>query len=494
MVSPNVKSGVLMGCGSVTVVLGAIMAIFWPLIFTTQLQKMMVVTNTSMSFEIWRETPIPMYLEFHFFNITNANELLAGKREPIKVVEMGPYVYRESHKKVNITWNDNGTLTFYNQRYWHFEPEMSNGTLEDQITSINPIVVTIPYILRYQNRFIKEAVNLFMGGLQRNLFVTANVSNWLFEGISDPILNIASHFPNLPIDIPYDKFGWFYERNGSLEFDGSFNMNTGASDFSRLGNVEQWKFSNRTDYRDECGVVKGSTGELWAPELGQPEVNVFASDICTYMTLTKEKEVTVEGITGVQYSANNSVFDNGHHYPHMACYCEDNGIKEDCVPSGALNVSQCRFGAPAFVSLPHFLRADPIYASKIEGINATEDMNFRLALEMFTGMPLSVAAQLQINLLVRHVPHFSINNVLWDPDVLVPMFWFRQEVGVTPDYAAMARQALRLRYWVPYGLYALTVIGVVLLMGGIYVLLRKILKSPETQPILSSSESSSQES
>lgn len=76
---------------------------------------------------------------------------------------------------------------------------------------------------------------------------------------------------------------YLFQRNGSLEFDGSFNMNTGASDFSRLGNIEQWRFSNRTDYRDECGVVKGSTGELWAPEFGQPEVNVFASDICTWV-------------------------------------------------------------------------------------------------------------------------------------------------------------------------------------------------------------------
>jgi hypothetical protein len=31
------------------------------------------------------------------------------------------------------------------------------------------------------------------------------------------------------------------------------------------------------------------------------------------------------------------------------------------------------------------------------------EYNFRLSLEMFTGMPLQVAAQLQINLLVRHV-------------------------------------------------------------------------------------------
>lgn len=65
-----------------------------------------------------------------------------------------------------------------------------------------------------------------------------------------------------------------------MTYDGSFNMNTGASEFSMLGNIEMWQYSNRTFYRDECGVVRGSTGELWAPEFGQEEVFVFASDLC----------------------------------------------------------------------------------------------------------------------------------------------------------------------------------------------------------------------
>lgn len=70
-----------------------------------------------------------------------------------------------------------------------------------------------------------------------------------------------------------------------MEYDGAFLMNTGQADFSQLGNIEKWRYSDRTMYRDECGVVKGSTGELWAPELGQPEVTIFASDVCTYVTI-----------------------------------------------------------------------------------------------------------------------------------------------------------------------------------------------------------------
>ncbi|XP_028159774.1 protein croquemort-like [Ostrinia furnacalis] len=491
MVSPKVKSGLFMGFGATMVVIGAVMVVYWPPIFMSQLQRMMILSEDSMSFSIWRETPIPMFLECFLFNITNVDDILAGKNVTLQVAEMGPYVFRETHLKTNLSWNDNSTITFFNERWWHFVPEMSNGSLSDNITTINPVIATVAYTLRHRNALLNMFVDGFLRLYHRNLFLTANASAWLFDGIDDPVIDIAEQFPNLPINIPFDKFGWFYTRNGSIDYDGAFNMHTGASDFSQLGNIMEWRHSNRTTFRGECGKVQGSTGELWAPELGQPEVYIFASDICTYMILSKDKEVRVQGIDGVQYAANDSVFDNGYRYPHMACYCDE--VRDgNCLPPGALNVSECRYGAPAFVSLPHFLNADPYYPSKIEGLNPTSEHNFRLSLEMFTGMPLAVAAQLQVNMLVRHVGGISLNNVLPDPDTLVPMFWFRQELQTTPEYAAQARLALRLRYWVPYGLIALTVIGVILLVPGIIILFKRILRSSETRPILS--ESSSEES
>ncbi|XP_050668713.1 protein croquemort-like [Leptidea sinapis] len=487
MVSSAMKSGLLMGFGSVGVVVGAVMLVYWPSIFFAQLRRMMILTETSTSFGIWREIPIPMYLECYMFNITNVEEILAGKAAKISVQEVGPYVYRETHTKVDIEWNDNSTVTFYNERYWYYEPEMSNGSLSDLITSVNPIVVTIGHFMRHNHPILNIPVDAFLKMFHEHMFVTANVSKWMFDGIDDPVLTvIKTRFPKLPIDIPYDKFGWFYDRNGSKEFDGRFLMNTGASEFSNLGNVEKWKYSNRTLYRDECGEVRGSTGELWAPELGQQEITIFAPDICTYMTLAKNSSVRIDGIDGVMYVANRSVFDNGYNYPKMACYCDE--VRDrDCVPPGALNVSACRLGAPAFVSRPHFLYMDPHYPGKIDGLRPTEDMNFRLSLEMYTGMPLNVAAQLQINLLVRHVPAMTLNNRLPDGDTLVPMFWFRQEVRVTDRYARLARFALGLRSGMPYGFYVLTAIGVVLIMASIWILMKKLLRSPETSPILQNS-------
>lgn len=42
--------------------------------------------------------------------------------------------------QVNISWNENGTVTFKNQRFWYFQPHLSNGCLSDNVTSINPVL------------------------------------------------------------------------------------------------------------------------------------------------------------------------------------------------------------------------------------------------------------------------------------------------------------------------------------------------------------------
>lgn len=61
---------------------------------------MLILTPDSTSFGIWKDIPIPMYLEIFMFNITNVEDIIANKNVSIKVEQLGPYVYRENHRKV----------------------------------------------------------------------------------------------------------------------------------------------------------------------------------------------------------------------------------------------------------------------------------------------------------------------------------------------------------------------------------------------------------
>ena len=85
-----------------------------------------------------------------------------------------------------------------------------------------------------------------------------------------------------------------------------------------------------------------------------------------------------------RFYGDDSVFDNGTKYPERRCFCAKSqlfgttGIAnsvEECVPSGVRSVSKCRFGAPAFISFPHFYKADPSYLMNIKGLNPNPDLH-----------------------------------------------------------------------------------------------------------------------
>jgi hypothetical protein len=97
------------------------------------------IQNGTINYDNWKETPIPMYLEVYFFNWTNYEDVRNASIKP-KFDEMGPYVFLEKHIRVNVTWLENDTVVdYYQKRVWHFVPELSNGSLSDNVVNLNPI-------------------------------------------------------------------------------------------------------------------------------------------------------------------------------------------------------------------------------------------------------------------------------------------------------------------------------------------------------------------
>lgn len=86
------------------------------------------------------------------------------------------------------------------------------------------------------------------------------------------------------------------------------------------------------------------------------------------MSVTYVNTSTQEGVTGRKYSSDETIFDNGLKMKSHKCYCVG-----ECIPPGALNISLCKWGAPAFISLPHFYLADPSYRENIDGMNPSKE-------------------------------------------------------------------------------------------------------------------------
>lgn len=261
--------------------------------------------------------------------------------------------------------------------------------------------------MRHSNAVMKLVVNYMLNHKGGSMYVTKKASEWIFDGFQDELLDFLKE-SNVSMKIPFDKFGWFVARNGSANYDGRFNMFTGADDMNKLGILDLWDGKNVTEfYSGMCSQVRGTSGELWPPAMN-PKVPItfFTTDFCRSVTLFYDSPHVSRGIDGTKWIGTDHMFDNGQKYPDTACYCTGE-VCPDLMP-GVMNVSDCRFGAPAFVSYPHFYLADESYLNDIDGMNPSQEKHeFSIALEPFTGIPLDIYARLQINIMLQPVSHLE---------------------------------------------------------------------------------------
>ncbi|XP_071581059.1 protein croquemort-like [Temnothorax nylanderi] len=233
-----------------------------------------------------------MDFKFYMFNWTNAQEFLQKKsRVKPHFEELGPYVFREIDEKKHQVCNDNGTVTFQRNKIWMFEESLSNRSLTDEITNLNPIVAMVASLLKYKPPFLRKLVNGFMVRLGEKLVLTKSVNALIFEGLNDTSLDIAR---KIKVTLPYSQFAWVYGRNNSDSYDGTFNMLTGVDNLYDMGMLKELNYSNQTNnYQGLCGSIHGSLGDFWPPLVDNTThtVSLFIPDICT-KSLIREPRTT----------------------------------------------------------------------------------------------------------------------------------------------------------------------------------------------------------
>ncbi|KAF4527838.1 hypothetical protein B566_EDAN014639 [Ephemera danica] len=77
--------------GAFLTILGALIIALWPDIYQRFLFEELHLSESSTSYRLWRGTPVPLYIQFYFFNWTNPEDI-----ENMKPVlrEMGPYRFK----------------------------------------------------------------------------------------------------------------------------------------------------------------------------------------------------------------------------------------------------------------------------------------------------------------------------------------------------------------------------------------------------------------
>lgn len=481
--TPKCKKWTTFGFAIAFIVLGLFFSVFWTMIVEKILNYELGISSThTISYKMWKETPIPIYLSFHLFNWTNAAEVQKNSSIKPIFVECGPYTYYEHHVRDNVTFNDNGTISFYTRRTWKYVPEKSVGDLSDKITTFNPILATLGELIKYKHVIVQMGVNFFLEEKRTQLAITKTVDEYLFKGFDDPLLDLVRKLNITAFQIPFKKFGWFVDRNNSAVYDGFYNMFDGANGISNLGNVINWNYQSQVPYYEgECGRVKGSQGELWYPPHDQQTIEIFSSDLCSSLQLERREEFSQFGLRGYRYVGTAKNFDNGTNYPESRCFITKDFVGEQ--NSGVRNVSLCKFRAPALISYPHFYLADPSYLETIEGLKPDKDKHeMYLSLQPDTGLPLSVRAQIQLNLKMEQIKHIDLlSNV---QPRLMPAFWFSQQVELTEDLASPVKTILSLPSAGEYTGFTLLGLGALIAIIGFAVTYRRGWHDSEEEQLL----------
>ncbi|XP_069695598.1 protein croquemort-like isoform X2 [Periplaneta americana] len=427
-----IRNSVLVCVGLLLLVIGTLISVSYNTITHLITTKVLTLAPTSTIFHLWQKTPMPLSMKVYFFNWTNPEELMLEGFKP-NLVEVGPYYFKEYIEKTNVTWNQNRTISYAVRRTWITDEENSNGSLSDRILSLNAVAVSAAYAERHSNSLLRYTLSNTMRFTGQKVWTSQTVGDLLFYGYSDPLLTLANKMQSITNkQVPGDKFAWFYKWNASSDYEGLFNMETGEDDMYKLGLLRTWNYKNQSDsFAHECGHITGSTGELNPPgQRRDKPLEIFNTEFCKSLKLHYSEDTEVLGVPGYKYVGGRDIMDSGTIDPANWCNCEE----AQCPPQGILNVSLCHYGSPGFMSYPHFLYADPYYASKVNGMHPDpEKHSLHVTLEPKTGTPLDVVGRFQINLLLQ--PHGDIALFRNVPTIYFPMLWLEKTASI-PNYLA----------------------------------------------------------
>ncbi|KAJ8338941.1 hypothetical protein SKAU_G00357270 [Synaphobranchus kaupii] len=447
----------------------------------SRVKEEIVLKNGTDAFVAWENPPPPVYMQFYFFNLTNPTEVLKGERPA--VVEIGPYTYREFRPMEHVSFLENGTgVSAVNPKTYVFEANMSIGPENDLIRTVNvPVVTVMEMVTNGPFRALSIIISAYMKSKNEGLFTTRTVGELLW-GYEDPLLKFIS-MVNHTVD---PHFGLFYKMNATG--DGEYTFLTGEHNYKDFARVVEWRGQSSLHWwsTDECNMINGTNGAFFHPIITKKEtVYMFSSDLCRSIYAQYEKDVSVRGIPAYRFVPPSEVFANFTVNPANAGFCVPPGT---CLPSGLLNVSVCKQGAPIIMSSPHFYQADEKFVHDVFGMKPKKEYHeTALDINPLTGILVRAAKRLQVNVYVEKIPAFSqTGNV---QTLVFPVMYLNESVTIDEESAKKVQAVVmegNVVINIPFILIALGI-----LLGMVFTVMMCWQRDPEStvaerQPLLSS--------
>lgn len=431
-------------------------------IFSNMLADKLILRPGSKTLESFKSPPVPIFMQFWFFNVTNSHEVLQGQVPVLQ--QVGPYTFQEKQLKYNLTFDDQeGSVTYLQNKTFFFREELSEGhTLRDAITTVNAVMMSVGAKFETLPSGLKAIIEILFMRFHMTPFVTKPAGELLFYGYEEPFLAHLAPVTKNPIHAT-GRFGFFYPKNNSN--DGTYTVNTGVKGMADYQEILRWKGADDITFwkadlwgGNSCNMINGTTGNQFPlPLRKDTPLRLYTAELCRSIFAAFQREVPHGRLTLYRYVLPPQLLANS---PENRCYCTDNFT---CRAS-MINVAPCRGGAPVVMSTPHFYQGEPEDAAQVVGLDPREDEHETyLDIEPTTGVTFRAAKRIQINIPIKRYSNLpSFRNV---PDVILPVLWVNESVVVPLERTAALHRSLTLPFTiVEIATGVLVILGVILIL------------------------------
>ncbi|KAF2883476.1 hypothetical protein ILUMI_22693 [Ignelater luminosus] len=389
--------------------------------------KQLRLSNGSLSYYYWQKPGVVRLTKVYIFNVTNPENFLTLGEKP-KLLEVGPFVYRENMEKVNIKFHDNGTVSYQHKKILQFIPELSVNK-QEKLTVPNIPMLALSTLSNSLGYFLQKTISFALSVGGYNPFVTVTADELVF-GYEDSLVSLAHQFyPKYKR--PMSKMGLLIMRNGTLAE--VHNLNTGYTGMDKFGLLDKLNGKDKLPYWPEkpCNDIQASEGSFFPPRhfTKSDIVHLYDKDLCRSFPLQYRGPTTKQGISVDLYTPPENVFEAAATEPNNKCYCPGN---EYCPPNGLQSISPCQYDAPVYISFPHFYKADPKLSEPFEGLKPVKEKHesyFKIQPKL--GVPLEGKIRIQMNLKVDHAE--NVAPVATFPSIIFPVMWIEEGIDeVTP--------------------------------------------------------------
>ncbi|XP_060550863.1 platelet glycoprotein 4-like [Pantherophis guttatus] len=457
--------------GAVLAILGGVMIPVGNHMVEKTIKRESVIEKGTIAYQNWVVPGSAIYRQFWLFDVQNPEEVMMNGSNPI-LKQKGPYTYRMRYKpKENITEHVDNTLSYLQPNIIRFEPEMSIGSENDNITTVNLAVVAAPAL--FKAGLIQALMDIWMKASKSNFLQTRSVKEILW-GYEDPFLK------KIPMVKVNTVVGVFYPYNETL--DGPYQIHSGKNDLAKKGIIITYNNSRTIRYwKSYCGMVNGTDGASFHPFMNQSEeLRFFSSDICRSMSAKFESEQMVKGIQLFRFVIPPSAFASPLTNPDNICFCTDITVSKNCTLGGVMDISACKAGKPVYISLPHFLHASKEFFQYVDGLKPdVEEHKTFLDIEPTTGFTLHFAKRLQINILVK--PNIKITALKKvKHHFIFPILWLNESAIISDEKADVFRSKVTNKIKLLHFLQlALMIVGSVIFLGFLIAFFLCKGKSPK---------------